>query len=133
MISMKVIVASDHGGYNLKTAIVSHLKEKGIDVKDGGPNSTEAVDYPDYAKPVDTAVQNGEYDHALLVCGTGIGHNNAANKHKGSRTQIAHDSYSAHETRKHKISNILNMGGRLIGTGLRLDILDIWLNTEFEG
>ncbi|HJB78820.1 MAG TPA: ribose 5-phosphate isomerase B [Candidatus Nosocomiicoccus stercorigallinarum] len=130
---MKVIVASDHGGYNLKTAIVSHLKEKGIDVKDGGPNSTESVDYPDYAKPVATAVQNGEYDRGILVCGTGIGMNIAANKYKGIRAALVHDTFSAHATREHNNSNILNMGERVIGTGLALDIVDIWLNTEFEG
>lgn len=133
MISMKVIIGSDHGGFNLKSAIVQHLEDKGIDVKDVGPFDTDSVDYPDYAKPVAEAVQNGEYDRGILVCGTGIGMNIAANKYKGIRAALVHDTFSAHATREHNNSNILCMGERVIGTGLALDIVDIWLETEFEG
>lgn len=133
MISMKVIIGSDHGGFNLKSAIVQHLEDKGIDVKDVGPFDTDSVDYPDYAKPVAEAVQNSEYDRGILVCGTGIGMNIAANKHKGIRAALVHDTFSAHATREHNNSNILCMGERVIGTGLALDIVDIWLETEFEG
>lgn len=133
MISMKVIIGSDHGGFNLKSAIVQHLEDKGIDVKDVGPFDTDSVDYPDYAKPVAEAVQDSEYDRGILVCGTGIGMNIAANKHKGIRAALVHDTFSAHATREHNNSNILCMGERVIGTGLALDIVDIWLETEFEG
>ncbi|OFL48947.1 ribose-5-phosphate isomerase [Nosocomiicoccus sp. HMSC067E10] len=130
---MKVIIGSDHGGFNLKSAIVQHLEDKGIDVKDVGPFDTDSVDYPDYAKPVAEAVQDSEYDRGILVCGTGIGMNIAANKHKGIRAALVHDTFSAHATREHNNSNILCMGERVIGTGLALDIVDIWLETEFEG
>src|SRR5699024_2145988 len=128
--SMYVISASDHGRYYLTTASVSHLKEKGIDVKDGGPNATESVDYPDYAKPVATAVQNGEYDRGILVCGTRIGMNISANKYKGIRAALVHDTFSAHATREHNNSNMLNMDERVIGTRLALVIVDILLKTE---
>lgn len=133
MISMKVIIGSDHGGFNLKSAIVQHLEDKGIDVKDVGPFDADSVDYPDYAKPVAEVVQNGEYDRGILVCGTGIGMNIAANKYKGIRAALVHDTFSAHATREHNNSNILCMGERVIGAGLALDIVDIWLETEFEG
>ncbi|CAD2072108.1 ribose 5-phosphate isomerase B [Phocicoccus pinnipedialis] len=130
---MKVIIGSDHGGFNLKETVVKHLEGKGIEIKDVGPFNLDSVDYPDYAKPVAEAVQKGEYDRGILICGTGIGMNIAANKYKGIRAALVHDTFSAHATRAHNNSNILNMGERVIGKGLALDIVDIWLNTEFEG
>ncbi len=130
---MKVIVGSDHGGFNLKNAIVSELKEKGVDITDFGPESDDSVDYPDFAKPLAEKVAAGEYDKGILICGTGIGMSISANKVNGIRCALVHDTFSARATREHNDSNILAMGERVIGKGLASDIVDIWLNTEFEG
>ncbi|WP_052254778.1 ribose 5-phosphate isomerase B [Salinicoccus sp. YB14-2] len=130
---MKVIVGSDHGGFNLKNTIVSELKEKGVDITDFGPESADSVDYPDFAKPLAEKVAAGEFDKGILICGTGIGMSISANKVKGIRCALVHDTFSARATREHNDSNILAMGERVIGKGLASDIVDIWLNTEFEG
>src|SRR5690625_4096668 len=130
---MKIIVGSDHGGFKLKRAVVDDLREKGLDVTDFGPETAESVDYPDYAKPVAEKVASGEYDKGILICGTGIGMSISANKVKGIRSALVHDTFSARATRQHNDSNVLAMGERVIGEGLALDIVDIWLNTEFEG
>lgn len=130
---MKVIVGSDHGGFDLKNTIVSELKDKGMEVTDFGPESDASVDYPDFAKPLAEKVAAGEYDKGILICGTGIGMSISANKVKGIRCALVHDTFSARATREHNDSNILAMGERVIGKGLASDIVDIWLNTEFEG
>lgn len=130
---MKIVIASDHGGVNLKRAVVQELTEKGMDVTDYGPDSDESVDYPDYAKPVSQKVADGEFDRGILICGTGIGMSITANKVKGIRCALVHDSFSAKATRQHNNSNMLAMGERVIGSGLANDIVDIWLNTEYEG
>ncbi|SDL04441.1 ribose 5-phosphate isomerase B [Lacicoccus qingdaonensis] len=130
---MKVIIGSDHGGFNLKNTIVSELKEKDVDITDFGPGSDDSVDYPDFAKPLAEKVAAGEYDKGILICGTGIGMSISANKVKGIRCALVHDTFSARATREHNDSNILAMGERVIGKGLASDIVDIWLNTEFEG
>lgn len=130
---MKVVVGSDHGGFNLKNTIVSELKDKGVDITDFGPATDDSVDYPDFAKPLAEKVAAGEYDKGILICGTGIGMSISANKVKGVRCALVHDTFSARATREHNDSNILAMGERVIGKGLASDIVDIWLNTEFEG
>ena len=130
---MKLVIASDHGGVNLKKAITEHLSEQGIEYTDLGLDSTASVDYPDYAKPVAKKVAAGEYDKGILICGTGIGMSITANKTKGIRCALVHDTFSAKATRQHNDSNILAMGERVIGQGLALEIVDTWLNTEFEG
>lgn len=130
---MKVVIASDHGGVNLKRAIVEYLTEKNIDFTDLGPETADSVDYPDYAKPVAEKVASGEYDKGILICGTGIGMSITANKVKGIRCALVHDTFSAKATRAHNDSNILAMGERVIGQGLALEIVDTWLNTQFEG
>lgn len=130
---MKVIIGSDHGGFTLKNTIVSELKEKDVDITDFGPGSDDSVDYPDFAKPLAEKVAAGEYDKGILICGTGIGMSISANKVKGIRCALVHDTFSARATREHNDSNILAMGERVIGKGLASDIVDIWLNTEFEG
>lgn len=130
---MKVVIASDHGGINLKRAIVEYLTEKNIDFTDLGPETADSVDYPDYAKPVAEKVASGEYDKGILICGTGIGMSITANKVKGIRCALVHDTFSAKATRAHNDSNILAMGERVIGEGLALEIVDTWLNTQFEG
>ncbi len=130
---MKIVIASDHGGVNLKRAVVNELRKKGVDITDYGPDSEESVDYPDYAKPVSKKVADGEFDRGILICGTGIGMSITANKVKGIRCALVHDSFSAKATRQHNNSNMLAMGERVIGSGLANDIVDIWLNTEYEG
>lgn len=130
---MKVAIASDHGGVILKRAVVDYLTEKNIEFTDFGPETTDSVDYPDYAKPVSEKVASGEYDKGILICGTGIGMSIAANKVKGIRCALVHDTFSAKATRAHNDSNILAMGERVVGQGLALEIVDTWLNTQFEG
>lgn len=130
---MKVALASDHGGYKLKIKVKSLLEEEGIEFYDFGPNNTDSVDYPDFAKKVATAVSNGEYNLGILICGTGIGMSIAANKVKGIRAALCHDVFSAKATRQHNNSNVLAMGERVIGSELALEIVRTWLNTEFEG
>lgn len=130
---MKVAIGCDHGGLHLKEDIKSLLADGGYEVTDFGTNSTDSVDYPDIAVPVANAVANGEFDRGILICGTGIGIGIAANKVKGIRAALCHDTFSAHASREHNNANILTMGERIIGPGLTRDIVKIWLTTEFEG
>lgn len=129
---MKVAIGCDHGGLHLKEDIKSLLADGGYEVTDFGTNSTDSVDYPDIAVPVANAVANGEFDRGILICGTGIGIGIAANKVKGIRAALCHDTFSAHASREHNNANILTMGERIIGPGLARDIVKIWLTTEFE-
>ncbi|PRX35771.1 ribose-5-phosphate isomerase [Orenia metallireducens] len=130
---MKIALGSDHGGINLKSKIKELLDEKGIEYHDFGPDSTDSVDYPDFAKEVAYSVTNGEYDRGILICGTGIGMSIAANKVKGIRAALCHDVFSAKATRLHNNSNILTMGERVVGSELALEIARTWLDTGFEG
>ncbi len=130
---MKIAIGSDHGGYELKELIKKHLQEKGFDIKDFGTNSTESTDYPDFAREVGEAVVSGDFDRGILACGTGIGISIAANKVPGVRCALVGDCFSAKATREHNDANIIALGGRVVGTGLALEIVDAWLNTQFEG
>jgi ribose 5-phosphate isomerase B len=130
---MKVAIASDHGGLKIREEIKGLLKDMGIEFEDFGCDCETSVDYPDYALPVAQKVANGEFDRGILICGTGIGMSIAANKVKGIRCALAHDTFSARATRQHNDTNILAMGERVIGPGLARDIANIWLTTEFEG
>ncbi|CAG9606684.1 ribose 5-phosphate isomerase B [Pseudoneobacillus rhizosphaerae] len=130
---MKVAIASDHGGLKIREEIKGLLKDMGIEFEDFGCDCETSVDYPDYALPVAQKVANGEFDRGILICGTGIGMSIAANKVKGIRCALAHDTFSARATRQHNDTNILAMGERVIGPGLARDIAKIWLTTEFEG
>ena len=130
---MKIAIGSDHGGFNLKNTVMEHLKEKGYEFKDFGTYSADSCDYPDIAIEVAEKVASGEYDRGILICGTGIGIGIAANKVQGIRAALCHDTFSAHASREHNNANILTMGERVIGAGLALEIVDIWLTTEFEG
>ncbi len=129
----KIAVGADHGGYELKGVIVEHLRQSGYVVQDFGTHGLESVDYPDYAYQVARAVAAGEYDLGILICGTGIGMSIAANKIVGVRAAVCGDTYSARMSRLHNNANILCLGGRVLGPGLALDIVDVWLRTEFEG
>lgn len=130
---MKVAIGCDHGGFHLKQVIMTFLESKGIPFYDFGGYSEASIDYPDIADPVANAVASGEYDRGILICGTGIGIGIAANKVKGIRAALCHDTFSAHASREHNDANILTMGERIIGPGLAIDIVDVWLTTEFEG
>lgn len=130
---MKIAIGSDHGGYELKEIIKKHLQEKGFDIKDFGTDSTESTDYPDFAEAVGKAVANKELEKGILICGTGIGISIAANKIPGVRCGLVSDCFSARSTRQHNDANIIALGGRVVGPGLALDIVDTWLGSEFEG
>jgi ribose 5-phosphate isomerase B len=130
---MKVAIASDHGGMNIRKEIISLMEEMNIEYVDLGCECDTSVDYPDYALPVAEKVANGEVNRGILICGTGIGMSIAANKVKGIRCALVHDTFSAKATREHNNTNILAMGERVIGPGLARDIAKIWLTTPFEG
>ena len=128
----KIIIGSDHGGFNLKNAILDYLKSKGYEVEDYGCYSTESCDYPIIAKSVAQKVLDSD-SRGILVCGTGIGVSIVANRFQGIRASHCTDTFTARMTRMHNNSNVLCLGERITGVGLALDIVDIWLNTEFEG
>lgn len=130
---MKIAIGCDHGGLNLKNAILKHLEGKGIEYKDYGTYNEKSCDYPDIAIQVAEAVANKQEELGILICGTGIGISIAANKVPGVRAALCSDTFSAHATREHNDANILAMGERIVGVGLALDIVDTFLSTEFEG
>lgn len=128
-----IAIGSDHGGFDLKKVVINYLKKNNIDFVDVGCFNTDSVDYPDIACHVCKKIQNSECEKGILICGTGIGISIAANKHKGIRAALCGDTFSAKYTRLHNDSNVLCMGGRVIGSGLAEEIIDIFLTTEFEG
>ena len=130
---MKIAVGCDHGGLDHKNAIAEFLKEKGFEVLDHGIYEQKPIDYPIIAKKVALSVKNNEADLGILVCGTGIGMSLAANKIKGIRAAACSEHFSAKYTRLHNNSNILCLGGRVIGVGTALELVDLFVNTEFEG
>lgn len=130
---MKIALGADHGGFHLKEDIKKLLDSINVAYEDLGCDCEQSVDYPDYALPVAERVAAGEFDRGILICGTGIGMSIAANKVKGVRCALVHDLFSAKATREHNDSNVLAMGARVIGPGLALEIVKVWLGTEFEG
>ena len=127
-----IAIGCDHGGLNLKKAILEYLDQNGIACKDYGTFDDASVDYPDFGEMVAKAVVSGECDKGILICGTGIGISLAANKMPGIRAALCTDTFMARMSRAHNDANILALGERVVGPGLALDIVDIWLNTEFE-
>lgn len=130
---MRVALGSDHGGYELKEAIRTHLEAQGLEVQDLGTHSTDSVDYPEYGFAVGNAIIKGEADLGIAICGTGQGISMAANKIRGVRAALCTETFSARMAREHNNANVLTLGGRVIGIGLALDIVDIFLKTEFAG
>ena len=130
---MKIAVCSDHGGYGLKCALIPLIRELGHEVYDFGCYSEASVDYPDFAFPMAEAVARGEFDRGVAVCGTGIGVSICCNKVKGIRCALCGDVLSAELTRRHNDSNVLAMGGRIIGVETGKAILKTWLGTGFDG
>ena len=130
---MKLAIGCDHGGIELKLEIVKHLEERGIEVVDFGIKEYKSVNYPEIALPLANAVAAGECDRGILVCGTGIGMSIAANKVKGIRAAVCSDHFSAKFTRLHNDANILCLGGRVIGPGVANEMVDLFIDTEYEG
>lgn len=128
-----IAIGSDHGGFKLKESIKKYLDGKHIEYKDFGTDSEASCDYPDYAKAVCQAVTTGAYEKGLLFCGTGIGISMAANKCRGIRAAVCSDAYSAKYSRLHNNANVLCLGGRVVGPGLAEELVEVFLNTEFEG
>ena len=128
-----IAVACDHGGFALKGEIIRHLEERGIKYEDFGTYSDASCDYPDFAEAACLAGEDGTCTRAILICGTGIGSSMAANKIPGIRAACCSDTFSARFTRMHNDANALCFGGRVVGPGLAIDMVDLFLDTEFEG
>ena len=129
----KIIIASDHGGFELKGKIIAYLNENSYEVEDLGTNSKESCDYPIFAKKLCKELLENNLKKGILVCGTGLGMQITANKFKGIRAVCVSDTYSAKMSREHNDSNGLCLGARVLGEGLAKDIIDIWLKTDFLG
>lgn len=127
-----IALGCDHGGFALMQEVKAHLDKKGVEFRDFGTDSDAATDYPIYAKRVAKAILSGECEKGILICGTGIGISITANKFKGIRCAVCHDVFSAEATRQHNDANVLAMGGRVVGPGLALMIVDTFLTTEFS-
>lgn len=128
-----LVIASDHAGFELKREIMSYLDEKNIKYIEKGCKDGESCDYPLVAKEACEEIISGNASSGILICGTGIGISIAANKVNGIRAAVCTDTYTARFTRMHNDANVLCMGGRVIGKGLALDIVDAFLSNEFEG
>ena len=128
-----LVIGSDHGGFLLKQEIKKHLEENKIEYIDVGCYDESSVDYPDIAKAACDKIVSGECQLGILICGTGIGISMAANKGKGIRAACCSDCFSAKYTRLHNDANALCLGGRVVGAGLACQLVDIFLNTQFEG
>lgn len=130
---MKIAIGCDHGGLEHKNAIAEHLKGRGFEIIDHGIYEQKAIDYPIIAEKVALCVKENQAELGILVCGTGIGMSLAANKIKGIRAAACSEHFSAKFTRLHNNSNILCLGGRVIGLGTAIELVDLFVNTEFEG
>ena len=126
-------IGSDHGGFRLKEAVKKYLDENHIEYKDFGTFSEESCDYPDIAALTCKEIVTGKYEKGLLFCGTGVGISIAANKVKGIRAVVCSDYFSAKYARLHNDANVLCLGGRVLGEGLALELVDVFLKTQFEG
>ena len=129
----KIAIASDHGGFDLKESVISHLLNKSCEVDDLGPANDDSVDYPDYGIKLVEAILEKNIKRGILICGTGLGMSIVVNRFPGIRGTLCTDVYTAKMGRKHNDSNILILGGRVIGKGLAAEIVETWLITNFEG
>lgn len=130
---MKIAIANDHAGVEYKFILKKFLEDMGHEVINFGTDENASCDYPDYADKVAKALQNGEAERGVLICGTGVGMSIAANKHKGIRASLCGDTYSAEFTRRHNDSNVLVLGARVIGVEIMLSVAKVYFSTEFEG
>jgi len=129
----KISIASDHGGFNLKEDISLFLNQLGFEVNDLGPSNSKAVDYPDYGISIATYISDNIDTRGIVICGTGVGMSIVVNRFPGIRGALCSDIYTAKLSREHNDSNLLVMGGRVVGVGLAREIVRVWLNTPFEG
>jgi ribose 5-phosphate isomerase B len=130
---MKVAVAFDHAGFPLKDVVIQAVRQAGHEPVDLGTNSEESVDYPDFAEKVGRAIQNGDAERGILVCGSGVGASIAANKMKGIYAGLTHDTYSAHQGVEHDDMNVLCLGGRIIGPEVVKELIKAFLQARFSG
>ena len=129
----KLAIASDHAGFELKENIIAFLKNKKVALEDYGPENSDRVDYPDYGISIAKAIQEKKIDRGIVICGTGVGMSIVVNRFPGIRGTLCADLYTTKMCREHNDSNILIMGGRVIGKGLAEEIVTTWLDTPFEG
>ena len=130
---MNIALGCDHGGFGLKQEILSYLQQAGYAVNDLGCHSEESVDYPDIAERDCAAIGSRKADRGILICGTGIGMSMAANRYRHIRAALCQEPFSARMSREHNDANVLCLGGRVLGPSLALDIVRVWLATEFAG
>lgn len=128
-----IVIGSDHGGLELKEAVKAVLASRGMDVEDYGTANSDSVDYPDFAEKVAVAVSRGEVDLGILICGTGIGMSIVANKFPGVRAALATDEFMAQMAKEHNNANILVLGGRVLSKDLATKMVNVWLDTAYEG
>lgn len=129
----KIVMGSDHAGFGLKQKVKAHLESRGFEVIDVGTDTPESCNYTIYADALCKVIQNGDAPLGILVCGTGIGMSMAANKHAGIRAAACENTFSARMTRMHNDANVLCFGERVIGYGLACDMVDLFIDTPFEG
>lgn len=130
---VKIAIGSDHGGYELKKLIVRYLQDSNHEITDCGCYAPESVDYPDFAEKVCDEVRSGASEAGILICGTGIGMSIAANRHRDIRAALCHEAFTARMSREHNNANVLCLGERVIGSELALDIVRVWVSTDFAG
>lgn len=128
---MRTVIGSDHAGFELKVMLAKHLRDLGEEVVDVGTHSTDPVDYPDFAAAVGRAILEGRADRGVLICGSGVGASVAANKLKGIRAGLCHDTYSAHQGVEHDDMNVLVLGARVIGPALAHELVEAYLKAQF--
>ncbi len=128
-----IVIASDHAGVEYKSALSEVIRASGRDIHDLGPSDTTSVDYPDFAHRVAAAVARGEAEMGVLICGTGIGMSLSANRHRGVRAALCHDAFTAEMSRRHNDANVLCIGARVTGLGVAEQMVQIFLETPFEG
>ena len=130
---MQIAIGADHAGFPRKQHLIQYLNDAGFDVTDLGTDSTESVDYPDFAAAVARAVADGDAERGIIVCGSGAGASIAANKIKGIRSAVTHDTYSAHQAVEHDDMNVLALGSRVVGQAVAEELVDAFLGAEFTG
>jgi ribose 5-phosphate isomerase B len=128
---MRTAIGSDHAGFEMKVALAKHLKELGEEVVDVGTYSADPVDYPDFAEAVGKAIMEGRADRGVLICGSGVGASVAANKVRGIRAGLCHDTYSAHQGVEHDDMNVLVLGARVIGPAMAQELVGAYLKGKF--
>ena len=130
---MRIVVGTDHAGFPLKQTLIDEIERNGHDILDVGTYSTEPVDYPDYAEAVGRAIELGEADRGVLICGSGVGASVAANKMRGIRAAVCHDTYSAHQGVEHDDMNVLTLGARVIGPEIAVELVRAFVTARFSG